>query len=122
MEISKAFRFEAAHRLPNVPAEHQCGRLHGHSYEVEVHVSGPVDPHTGWVMDFAELSDHVRPFIEFLDHRYLNEIRGLENPTAENLAVWLWDRIVVRVKAYALRVTVRETRSTSATYRGHSKE
>ena len=86
MEIYKEFGFEAAHLLPNVPEGHKCARLHGHSFRVTVHVEGEPGPETGWVMDFAELSEAFAPLHEQLDHRYLNEVEGLENPTSELLA------------------------------------
>ena len=92
-EIFKEFSFEAAHRLPFVPADHKCARLHGHSFRVEVHVGGEVDPSTGWIIDFAEIKAAFKPLHAVLDHNYLNEIDGLENPTSENLARWIWDRL-----------------------------
>lgn len=93
MEIYKLFTIEAAHRLPNLPADHKCSRLHGHSFQIEVHVAGEVDDKTGWVMDFADISHLFKPLFEQLDHHYLNDIPGLENPTSENLARWVWDRL-----------------------------
>jgi 6-pyruvoyltetrahydropterin/6-carboxytetrahydropterin synthase len=93
MDISKTFRIEAAHRLPNVPDGHKCARLHGHSFAIEVHVRGPVDAKLGWVMDFADLSSAFAPLFERLDHRYLNEVPGLGNPTSENLARWIWEEL-----------------------------
>lgn len=90
MEIYKTFTIEAAHRLPNLPDEHKCSRLHGHSFRIEVHVSGDVNETTGWVMDFADVGVAFKPLFERLDHHYLNEIEGLENPTSENLAIWIW--------------------------------
>ncbi|HEX6779115.1 MAG TPA: 6-carboxytetrahydropterin synthase QueD, partial [Ktedonobacterales bacterium] len=90
MEIFKEFTFEAAHRLPNVPPGHKCARLHGHSFRVEVHVRGPVDPETGWVMDFGDIKETFQPYYDQLDHNYLNEIAGLSNPTSEHLARWIW--------------------------------
>ena len=89
VELSKEFTFEAAHLLPNVPEGHKCRRLHGHSFRVEVTVKGPVDPRTGWVMDFGELKEKFRPLEDQLDHRYLNEVAGLENSTSENIARWI---------------------------------
>src|SRR5450432_1826420 len=86
------FTFEAAHRLPNVPEGHKCARLHGHSFRVEIHVSGNVDPYTGWVMDFSDIKLAFAPIRERLDHYYLNEIPGLENPTSENIARWIWQQ------------------------------
>src|SRR4029077_8265504 len=82
------FKFEAAHRLPKVPPGHKCARLHGHSFKVELSVSGPVNPETGWFLDFGELYDLWRPLHDVLDHNYLNEVAGLENPTSEVLAKW----------------------------------
>ena len=86
MEIYKAFTIEAAHRLPNLPDDHKCSRLHGHSFRIEVHVSGDVDETTGWVIDFSDISAAFKPLFERLDHHYLNDVEGLENPTSENLA------------------------------------
>jgi len=85
VQISKTFRIEAAHRLPRVPAGHKCARLHGHSFVIEIHVEGPVDPVLGWVMDFADISAAFAPLYQQLDHHYLNEVPGLENPTSEEL-------------------------------------
>ncbi len=108
------FTFEAAHRLPHVPEGHKCGRLHGHSYRCLVAVKGPVDPVTGWIVDFAQLRDPIR---DALDHRYLNEVPGLENPTSENIAAWILDRLPVPVGARA-KVTVSETCTSSCTVEG----
>src|SRR6266511_637940 len=93
MEIFKEFTFEAAHRLPNVAPGHKCARLHGHSYRVEVHVAGEVEPGAGWIMDFADIKAAFQPLHDQLDHYYLNEVSGLENPTSENLARWIWHRL-----------------------------
>lgn len=93
VEISKDFRFEAAHHLPNVPPDHKCRRLHGHSYRIKIVVRGEVGEESGWVQDFADLSEAAGPIIKQLDHYYLNEIDGLENPTSEHVALWIWDRI-----------------------------
>src|SRR5690606_1764938 len=93
MDIFKTFTIEAAHRLPNVPPGHKCARLHGHSFVVEVHVSGEPGADSGWVMDFGDIKAAFRPLYERLDHHYLNEVEGLENPTSERLAVWIWERL-----------------------------
>jgi 6-pyruvoyltetrahydropterin/6-carboxytetrahydropterin synthase len=108
--------FEAAHRLPNVPDGHKCARLHGHSFRFEVHVEGPVDPHTGWVMDFGDVRAACRPVVDALDHRYLNEIEGLDNPTSERLAAWIWERLVPTVPGL-VEVVVRETCTSGCRYR-----
>lgn len=117
MEIFKAFTFEAAHRLPNVPDGHKCARLHGHSFRVELHVAGEPDPHTGWVMDFADLGRVFQPLLERLDHHYLNDIPGLENPTSERLAQWIWERIQPALPQLS-EVLVRETCTSGCRYRG----
>ena len=117
MELYKEFRFEAAHLLPNVPAGHQCGRLHGHSYRVEIHVSGPVDQHSGWVVDFAEIKAAFKPLLDQLDHYYLNDIPGLENPTSEVLAQWLWERLKPRLPQLS-KILVAETCTAGCIYDG----
>jgi len=117
MRLYKEFSFEAAHRLPNVPAGHKCARLHGHSFQIRVTVDGPVGEQTGWVMDFADLKSAFRPVYDKLDHRYLNEIVGLENPTSENLARWIWRQLQPTLAGLA-EVEVRETCSTGCIYRG----
>src|SRR5215472_4863854 len=93
MEIFKVFAIEAAHRLPHVPAGHKCGRLHGHSFQIEVHVAGPLDTNLGWIIDFADIKGAFKPLEEQIDHRYLNEVDGLVNPTSENIARWIWQRL-----------------------------
>jgi 6-pyruvoyltetrahydropterin/6-carboxytetrahydropterin synthase len=115
-EIFREFTFEAAHRLPNVPVGHKCARLHGHSFRVELHVSGQVDPAAGWVMDFGDIALSFKPVLEQLDHHYLNEVAGLENPTSEVLARWIWDRLALDVPLSA--VIVRETCTSGCIYRG----
>jgi 6-pyruvoyltetrahydropterin/6-carboxytetrahydropterin synthase len=116
-EISKEFTFEAAHRLPNVPEGHKCGRLHGHSFRVELNVTGPIEPESGWLMDFADLKTHFKPLLRCLDHNYLNEIEGLENPTSENIARWIWNELRPTVPQLS-HVVVRETCTSGCIYRG----
>lgn len=117
VEIYKQFTIEAAHRLPNVPAGHKCARLHGHSFRVELRVRGPLDPALGWVMDFGELKAAFKPLYEQLDHHYLNDIPGLENPTSERLAVWIWERLKPEVPLLSA-VVVQETCTAGCEYRG----
>lgn len=117
MEIFKEFSIEAAHWLPNVPEGHKCRRLHGHSFRIEICVEGPLDETLGWVMDFADLKEAFRPIEDQLDHRCLNDVAGLENPTSENLARWIWSRLKSELPALC-RVTVRETCTTGCVYRG----
>ena len=111
------FRFEAAHRLPRVPAGHKCARLHGHSFKVELVVAGPVDPETGWFIDFDVLYELWRPLHARLDHNYLNEIEGLDNPTSEILAKWIWDRMRTDLPSLE-QVTLWETCEARCEYRG----
>ncbi|MGE5624496.1 MAG: 6-carboxytetrahydropterin synthase QueD [Bacillota bacterium] len=118
MEIYKAFHLEAAHRLPNLPPEHKCSRLHGHSFRVEIHVTGPVDPKTGWIMDFADLKQAFAPVFDALDHRYLNEVPGLENPTSENLARWIWQKLKPGLPALS-KVVIAETCTSGCVYQGN---
>jgi 6-pyruvoyltetrahydropterin/6-carboxytetrahydropterin synthase len=117
MEIFKEFSLEAAHRLPNVPEGHKCARLHGHSFRIEIHVRGPVQSKIGWVLDFADIKYAFQPLYEQLDHHYLNEIEGLHNPTSENLAAWIWDRLQTSLPSLH-RVVVRETCTTGCVYEG----
>jgi 6-pyruvoyltetrahydropterin/6-carboxytetrahydropterin synthase len=120
MEIFKEFTFEAAHRLPNVPAGHKCARLHGHSFRVAIHVRAPEDARLGWVMDFGEIKEAFQPLLDRLDHYYLNEIEGLQNPTSEQLARWIWQRLVPRLP-HLSQVVVRETCTTGCIYRGEDE-
>jgi 6-pyruvoyltetrahydropterin/6-carboxytetrahydropterin synthase len=117
MQVFKEFQIEAAHLLPNLPAEHKCRRLHGHSFRILVTVGGEMDPKFGWVMDFADIGKAFRPLFEQLDHHYLNEIEGLENPTSENLARWIWHRLAGDLPGLA-SVQVRETCTAGCIYRG----
>ncbi|MBI4702911.1 MAG: 6-carboxytetrahydropterin synthase QueD [Deltaproteobacteria bacterium] len=115
--LAHQFSFEAAHRLPLLPAGHKCARLHGHSFGVEIAVQGPVDEQAGWLVDYDQIAAAWQPLYETLDHRYLNEIEGLENPTSENLAAWIWRRLKPRLPCLG-RVTVRETCAARCEYEG----
>ncbi|HUP58811.1 MAG TPA: 6-carboxytetrahydropterin synthase QueD [Thermoanaerobaculia bacterium] len=117
VEVVKDFRFEAAHWLPNVPEGHKCRRIHGHSFRGEVAVRGSIDPKLGWVVDFADLKRAVDPIVKELDHYMLNEIAGLENPTSELLAMWIWQRLASQVSNLH-RVTIEETCSSRCHYFG----
>jgi 6-pyruvoyltetrahydropterin/6-carboxytetrahydropterin synthase len=116
-EIRWEFNFEAAHRLPNVPSDHKCSRLHGHSYTARVYVTGPIDERAGWIIDFANIKDACKPVIARLDHYYLTEIPGLENPTSENIAIWIWDRLALTLSGLT-KVVVRETCTSGCVYEG----
>jgi len=117
MDIFKDFTLEAAHRLPNVPAGHKCARLHGHSFRVRLEVSGEPGAESGWVMDFGDIKAAFQPLYEQLDHHYLNDVPGLENPTSERLAMWIWDRLRPALPQLSA-VTVHETCTSGCRYRG----
>jgi 6-pyruvoyltetrahydropterin/6-carboxytetrahydropterin synthase len=117
MQIFKEFTFEAAHRLPHVPPEHKCARLHGHSFMLALHVRGPLDHHYGWIMDFSEIKSAFQPLYDQLDHHFLNEIPGLDNPTSENIARWIWTHLKSRLPELS-QVTVRETCTSGCIYSG----
>ena len=118
MDIFKIFTLEAAHRLPNVPPGHKCSRLHGHSVRIELHVSGEPGPETGWIMDFGDLKEAIKPLYEQPDRHYLNDIEGLENPTSERLAIWIWERLKP-VLPLLSEIVVHETCTSGCRYRGN---
>ena len=117
MELFTDFRFEAAHLLPKVPEGHKCARLHGHSYHIRITIEGEVDPETGWIMDFDVISQAFDPLLQQLDHYYLNDIEGLENPTSENLCRWIWTRLKPALPELT-EVEVRETCDAGCRYHG----
>jgi len=120
MDIWKEFSFEAAHLLPNLPDGHKCKRLHGHSFRVRIHVDGPLDDHLGWVIDFGDIKAAFKPILNRLDHYYLNDIEGLENPTSEVLAEWLWRQLAPALPSLS-RVVVMETCTSGCEYRGEDE-
>jgi 6-pyruvoyltetrahydropterin/6-carboxytetrahydropterin synthase len=117
VRLVKEYRFEAAHRLPKVPEGHKCARLHGHSFKVEVGIRGPVDEGTGWFIDYGKVDEVWSVIYEKVDHRYLNEVEGLENPTSENLARWLWHRLKPGLPELE-RIVVYETCDARCEYEG----
>nr|WP_188745491.1 6-carboxytetrahydropterin synthase QueD [Marinobacterium zhoushanense] len=117
MQIYKDFTFESAHFLPNVPDGHKCGRLHGHSFMARIYVEGDVSKETGWIIDFADIKSAFKPLYDQLDHYYLNEIEGLENPTSENLAKWIWERLKKTLPELSM-VEIKETCTSGCLYRG----
>jgi 6-pyruvoyltetrahydropterin/6-carboxytetrahydropterin synthase len=121
VEIFKEFTVEAAHLLPNVPVGHKCRRLHGHSFRIAIYVSGPLDPVLGWVADFGDIKQACRPIEDELDHQYLNDIPGLENPTSENLARWVWERVRPALPLLS-KVIIRETCTSGCIYTGPDQE
>lgn len=118
VRLTKDFTFEAAQTLPNVPAEHKCRRMHGHSFKLEISVEGEVDPATGWLYDHAAISRAMQPLLEQLDHSYLNEIPGLENPTIEVMCGWLWGHLAPLLPGLT-EIVLHETPSARCSYRGH---
>jgi len=117
MDIFNRFSLEAARRLPHLQPEHPCSRVHGHSFQIEVHVSGPLDAKLGWVVDFADIQRAWQPIHASLDHRYLNEIAGLENPTSELLAQWIWLRLKPNLLGLS-KVVVMETATSGCIFGG----
>ncbi len=117
MDIFKVFRIDAAHRLPNAPKGHRCVRMHGHSFRIEIHVRGPVDPKLGWVTDFADIAKAFRPLYDRLDHKCLNDVEGLENPTSENIAEWIWKHLRPTLPILS-RILVQESPDSGCLYEG----
>jgi 6-pyruvoyltetrahydropterin/6-carboxytetrahydropterin synthase len=117
MDIFKIFTLEAAHRLPNVPPGHKCARLHGHSFRIEIRVEGEPGEDTGWIMDFGDIKAAFKPIYDQLDHHYLNDIEGLDNPTSERLAIWIWERLKPALPALS-EIVVHETCTSGCRYRG----
>jgi 6-pyruvoyltetrahydropterin/6-carboxytetrahydropterin synthase len=117
VHLIKEFQIEAAHLLPKLPDSHKCRRLHGHSFRIIVNIKGDVDPTLGWVMDYADISKAFSPVFEMLDHRYLNEIAGLENPTSELIAKWIWQKLISKLPML-YSIEVRETCNSGCVYFG----
>lgn len=117
MLIFKDFTFDAAHLLPRLPSSHKCATLHGHTYRLRVYVEGVPDEQMGWVIDFRDIKERVRPVLEQLDHKYLNDIPGLENPTCELIAVWIWQQLKPRLQALS-RIELQETPTSGVIYEG----
>jgi 6-pyruvoyltetrahydropterin/6-carboxytetrahydropterin synthase len=115
--LTKSFILEAAQSLPKVPAGHKCSRLHGHTFTIEISIEGRVDPDTGWIYDHARISAAMKPILAELDHAYLNDIPGLENPTIELMADWLWKRLAKDLPGLC-EIVIHETPFARVTYRG----
>ena len=117
LELATSFTFEASHQLAHAPEYSKCRRLHGHSWKADVHVAGDVDPTTGWVIDYDEIHRLCAPLHDALDHRHLNDVEGLENPTSEAIAVWIWNRLKPELPQL-VRVVVHETCTARCAYEG----
>ncbi|MDA0974861.1 MAG: 6-carboxytetrahydropterin synthase QueD [Phycisphaerales bacterium] len=117
VRLAKTFSFEAAHFLPTFPEGHKCRRLHGHSFRLEVLVAGEVDPAKGYLIDYGDLKRLVGPIVDELDHRCLNDLDGLENPTSEMIAAWIWRRIESLVPNLDT-IVVHETCTARCEFRG----
>jgi 6-pyruvoyltetrahydropterin/6-carboxytetrahydropterin synthase len=116
-EIYKEFSMDCAHYLPNVPADHKCARMHGHTYYVKIFVQSEIDPYSGWVVDFADIKKAWAPLEARLDHFLLNEIPGLENPTAENIAIYLWNELKPTLPQLS-KLEIKETPTSGVIYVG----
>ena len=117
MLIYKQFTFDSAHFLPHVPEGHKCAKMHGHTYALSVFVEGEPDQKTGWIIDYADLKMHIKPIFDILDHHLLNEIPGLENPTSEILAIWLWNKLKPLIPELK-RIELKETPTSGVIYEG----
>lgn len=120
MVIFKRFTIDVAHRLPCVPEGHKCMNMHGHTFAIEIRVTAPTQEEFGWVMDFGDLAAAFNPLRDQLDHRCLNEIEGLENPTSENLAKWIWRRLKP-VLPILSRITIQESPDSGCVYEGEEE-
>lgn len=114
-ELRQHFQIESARSLPNLPPGHPCGRMHGHSFKITVTLVGERDSKIGWVIDFNTISLRLKPILDEVDHRVLNEVPGLENPTSENLALWFFNKAQAVLPGLK-RVTVAETPNTECSY------
>ena len=118
MTIFKQFTFDSAHFLPKVPEGHKCREIHGHTYQLTIFIEGPLDPIVGWVSDFADIKQKVNAIVKLVDHKFLNNVEGLENPTCEILAIWLWDKIKPMIPMLK-RIELHETPTSGVIYEGH---
>jgi|TARA_B100000959_G_scaffold154989_1_gene162466 6-pyruvoyltetrahydropterin/6-carboxytetrahydropterin synthase len=119
MEIYKEFSIEAAHSLPNVPKGHKCARLHGHSFKIRLYVEGAPNEENGWIIDYADITQAFESSRKILDHSHLNEIEGLDNPTSENLAIWVWEHTISDFPELS-KIEVKETCTSGCIYQGES--
>ncbi len=116
-ELFREFTLEAGRQLPNLPAGHPCSRMHGHTFRIQVFIGGEIQPRSGWIMDFAELDTKIHAIREILDHQVLNGIPGLENPTTELLAQWIWQRLKPELPGLT-RIVIQENPYSGCIYTG----
>lgn len=117
MEIFKKFTFDSAHFLPRVPDGHKCKEMHGHTYHLTVFMEGEPNKEFGWIIDFADIKKVIKPIIDSIDHKVLNNIDGLENPTCEEIAIWLWNKIKPELPLLS-KIQLNETPTTGVIYEG----
>jgi 6-pyruvoyltetrahydropterin/6-carboxytetrahydropterin synthase len=117
MQIFKQFTFDSAHFLPNVPVGHKCKEIHGHTYHLTVYLDGDLDEKLGWVIDFTDVKNVIDPIIKSIDHQFLNNIHGLENPTSEVMAIWLWNKIKPELPQLS-KIELNETPTSGVIYKG----
>ena len=118
MTIFKQFTFDSAHFLPNVPETHKCRGIHGHTYKLTVFLEGPLDPQLAWVADFGDIKREVKAVVDLVDHKLLNDIPGLENPTCEVVAIWIWNKIKSSIPLLK-RIELHETPTSGVIYEGN---
>ena len=117
MNVYKTFSIEAARSLPNLSDDHPCKKVHGHSFKITITISGEIEPQTGFVLDFNDITMAFKPIKEQIDHAYLNDINGLENPSSENLSIWIWDKLLKALPTIK-QIEIKETDSTGCIYKG----
>ena len=117
MEVYKIFAIEAARSLPNLPDNHPCKNVHGHSFKIIITVDGAIQKVSGFVMDFSDIDIAFKSIFKILDHSYLNDIKGLENPSSENLCKWIWERLSNTLPTLK-KIEIKETDLTGCIYKG----
>ena len=115
--LTKIFTFEAAQTIPHLDPSHKCRKMHGHSFKIEISIEGKVDPLIGWVDDHANITKAMTPLLALVDHAYLNEVPGLENPTIENMCAWFWEKLTPHLPGLR-EIVLHETPTARCSYRG----
>lgn len=116
--LTKLFTFEAAQTIPHLNPDHKCTRMHGHSFKIEISIQGEVNPHVGWIYDHANITQAMTPLLKLVDHAYLNEVEGLENPTIENICAWFWKKLSSPLPGL-FEIVLHETPTARCSYRGN---